>query len=249
MTNSVLLIDGVLSDAAALAAFLTRHNFSVEVETQSEHALSRILLDQPDCVVLNASTFGADGLSLCRQARSGYSGVVILIGERDDPIEEVAGLELGADDYLSKPLRARVLLARLRALLRRAERDGRFPVQSWESSTITRSDQAHSDVIELRNLRIDTAARAVYVGGLEIHLTSAEFNLLRFLVVNAGRVVSRSAIQNELRGFDFDGLDRAIDLRISRIRRKLGDNPRLPSIIKSVRGVGYLVPKEQSDTR
>ncbi|MFK7967037.1 MAG: winged helix-turn-helix domain-containing protein [Burkholderiaceae bacterium] len=244
MTNSVLLIDSDLSDAAKLAAFLTRHNFTVEVETHSDYALSRILLDQPNCVILNASAVGVDGLSLCRQARSGYSGVVILLGEFNDPIEEVAGLEMGADDYLSKPVRARVLLARLRALLRRAERDGRFPVQDWEGSTLLGENQPGPEVIELRTLRIDVAARAVQVKGQEVRLTDAEFDLLRFLAVNAGRVVSRSAIQNELRGFDFDGLDRAIDLRVSRIRRKLGDNPRLPSIIKSVRGVGYLLPKE-----
>ena len=144
----------------------------------------------------------------------------------DDDIDEVAGLETGADDYLSKPVRPRVLLARIRALLRRGE-----------SSVVSNS----VDEITTAHLVINQSSRTLTVEDATVDVTDAEFALLWLLAEHKGQVLSRDDINKNLRGLEHDGYDRSIDLRVSRLRKKIGDDSKEPKIIKSVRGQGYLL--------
>jgi two-component system OmpR family response regulator/two-component system response regulator RstA len=149
-----------------------------------------------------------------------------MLTARGDEIDEVISLEVGADDYLAKPVRPHALLARLRVHLRRME-------QATEPVAQPR--------IEIGGLTIDAGSRTVTLDGDQCELTTAEFDLLWLLAVNAGKVVARDKLYLQLHGMKYDGLDRSIDLRVSRLRRKLGDDPNHPQRIKSVRGVGYIL--------
>jgi len=147
-----------------------------------------------------------------------------MLTARGEEVDEVLGLEAGADDYLAKPVRPRALLARLRTHLRRVT-----PVEQT------------SQPIVVGSLVIDAAQRSVELDGAAVELTTAEFDLLCLLARHAGQTLSRHAIYLEIHGMKYDGLDRSIDLRISRLRKKLGDDPTHPARIKSVRGVGYML--------
>ncbi|BBI64064.1 hypothetical protein HSBAA_53700 [Vreelandella sulfidaeris] len=151
-----------------------------------------------------------------------------MLTARTDDLDQVLGLEMGADDYVPKPVQPRVLLARMRALLRRA--DGPAPDGEMR--------------LRFENLEIDNATREAWLSGERIDLTSAEFDLLWLLGRNAGRVLTREEIFNDLRGIKYDGQDRSIDVRVSRIRPKIGDDPNHPHRIKTVRSKGYLFVKD-----
>ncbi len=213
-----------------IAEFLTQNHFAVRRVARGDLAIPAILEDNPDAVVLDLNLPGADGLEVCRQVRPRYTGPIIILTARGDEVDEIVGLELGADDYIAKPVRPRVLLARLRAHMRKAVHDR----TDFEDRCLTIGD-----------LVIDAARRSTSLGGEPLQLTSAEFDLLWLLAENEGKVVSRDEIYRTLLGLPYDGTDRSIDLRVSRLRRKLGDDPAQPERIKSVRGVGYiLVPGE-----
>jgi two-component system response regulator RstA len=177
---------------------------------------------KPDLVILDIMLPGMDGLTVCRNARLTYHGPIIMLTARGEDLDEVVGLEVGADDYMKKPASPRVLLARIRTLLRRVNAP---------------PAEGPAKRLELGPLVIDSASRSVTISGREVDLTTAEFDLLRLLAENAGEPISRDRIYQDLRGIDHDGLDRSIDLRVSRLRTKLGDEG--PGLIKSVRGVGY----------
>jgi two-component system OmpR family response regulator len=179
---------------------------------------------------------GKDGFEVCRAVRSQYGGVILMLTARDEDFDQILGLELGADDYIAKPVQPRLLLARIKALLRRA------PVSSGSG---TGDNTAPSEPAELAfgRFRISQGTRSTHLGDDAIDLTTAEFDLLWLLARHAGSILSRDDLLQELRGIGFDGLDRSIDARISRLRRKLGDDPENPTRIKTVRGKGYLFSK------
>ena len=224
----------VVEDDAALAQnvvdFLTPHGFDVSIEERGDVAVKRILSDNPDAVILDVNLPGLDGISVCREVHAAYNGVIMILTARGSEIDEVIGLEVGADDYMAKPVRPRALLARLRSLLRRR---------------VAPNIESPARPITAGALVVDEAGRTVRVEGETIDLTTAEFDLLLLLAQNAGRVLSRSEIYEQIHGVKFDGIDRSIDLRISRLRKKLGDDPDKPERIKSVRGVGYILPLVQ----
>jgi DNA-binding response OmpR family regulator len=170
---------------------------------------------------------------VCKQVRERYAGPILMLTALGDEVDEVVGLELGADDYVAKPASPRKLLARVRTLLRRAG----GATDAGETGAATASERR----IELGDLVVDESSRAVTLGGAPVELTTAEFDLLWLLARHAGEVLSRDRIYEELRGIAWDGLDRSIDLRVARLRRKLGDDARHPRRIKSVRGAGYLL--------
>ena len=159
--------------------------------------------------------------------RDKYAGVIIMLTARGEEVDEVLGLEAGADDYLAKPVRPRALLARLQTHLRRT----------------VPGEQAIVPLV-VGSLVVDDGQRRVSIGGRELDLTTAEFDLLFLLAKHAGHTVSRNDLYLQLQGMKYDGLDRSIDLRISRLRRKLGDDPLRPRRIKSVRGAGYMLSAE-----
>jgi two-component system OmpR family response regulator/two-component system response regulator RstA len=178
--------------------------------------------DMPDLVVLDLMLPVKNGFDVCREVRAFYPRPILMITAGTEEADEVLGLELGADDYLSKPIRPRLLLARIKALLRRGN---------------------EKDVLRTRTFgrfRIDSRSRTVTIAGTVIAMTGNEFDVLWLLASHAGEVISRDDLVTRLRGIDYDGFDRSIDIRISRIRRKLEDDPEQPVKIKTVRGRGYL---------
>jgi DNA-binding response OmpR family regulator len=225
----LLLVEDDHELASMVADFLTENGFDVVVEHDGKKALSRIQSESFDVIVLDIGLPGMDGISICRSVRADYEGPILILTARGDEIDEVVALEVGADDYMSKPVRPHALLARLRVHLRRAGQAG--------------SDTA-STRITVDSLVIDTTNRSVTIEGGSVDLTTAEFDLLWLLAKNAGKVIPRDELYQQLHGVRYDGLDRSIDLRVSRLRKKIGDDPVQPQRIKSVRSVGYLLASQ-----
>lgn len=227
----VLIVEDDERLASLTQEYLIRNGLEVGVEMDGNRAIRRIIEDQPDMVVLDLMLPGADGLSVCREVRAqGFQQPILMLTARTEDMDQVLGLEMGADDYVAKPVQPRVLLARIRALMRR-------------------SDKTMDDLpqrLDFGELIIDNGARAVILNGETIEFTSAEYDLLWLLASNAGRILSREDIFERLRGIEYDGQDRSIDVRISRIRPKIGDDPENPRRIKTVRSKGYLFVKESS---
>ena len=224
----VLIIEDDERLAELTRDYLESNGFKVTIEGEGSRGVEQILALQPDLVILDLMLPGEDGLSICRRVRPDYAGPILMLTARTDDMDQVLGLEMGADDYVPKPVQPRVLLARMRALLRRAEV----------------ADQSGDSRLSFGNLEVDSATREAWLEGERIDLTSAEFDLLWLLASNAGRVLTREEIFNNLRGIKYDGQDRSIDVRVSRIRPKIGDDPNHPHRIKTVRSKGYLFVKE-----
>ena len=233
----ILIVEDDERLAELTREYLTNNGFRVSVEHNGAVAVERIKSEQPDLVILDLMLPGEDGLGVCRLVRPEYSGPIIMLTARTDELDQVVGLEVGADDYICKPVAPRLLLARIRALLRRTNK---LPVASDNASLQDTGDARH----HFGSLTVDNAMREAWLGDEDIELTSAEFDLLWLLASNAGRVLSREEIFSALRGIPYNGQDRSIDVRISRIRPKIGDDPDHPRRIKTVRSRGYLFVKE-----
>jgi len=219
--------------------YLESNGLVVSIESNGSVAVERIQNEQPDLVVLDLMLPGEDGLSICRRVRPRYNGPILMLTARTDDLDQVLGLEMGADDYMGKPVRPRVLLARVRALLRRVKEQGDLARQESPAQ-----EEGEPVRLVFNNLVVDRAMREAWLNDQSIDLTSAEFGLLWLLARNAGRVLSREEIFTALRGIEYDGQDRSIDVRVSRIRPKIGDDPVHPRRIKTVRSKGYLFVKE-----
>ncbi|MEW8230053.1 MAG: response regulator [Candidatus Thiodiazotropha endolucinida] len=222
----VLLVEDDVELAELVQEYLQRYEFEVSLEHRGDTAPDRVRQLNPDILVLDLNLPGRDGLDICRDLRMEFQGPIVMFTARDEDVDEIVGLELGADDYLTKPVEPRVLLARLRSLLRRFKQTG----------NTTQED----DLLDFGSLRIEASARAVSVNAEEVELSTGEFDLLWLLATQAGKVVDRDSALKTLRGFGYDGLDRSVDIGISRLRRKLGDDANHPYRIKTVRGRGYL---------
>ena len=220
----VLLIEDDVRLAREVAWFLGRNG--LEVRTLHRGELAASAANDADIVVLDWMLPGLDGLEVCRALRAAHHLPILMLTAREGDASEVRALEEGADDYLCKPVRPEVLLARIRALLRRAPSPGEL------GSTGT---------LRIGGLVVDPGRREVHHEGVELTLTDAEYALLHLLAVHAGGVVSRDALSMALCGRPHDGLDRSVDQYIARLRRKLGDSGRAPRLLKTVRGEGYLL--------
>lgn len=225
----VLLVEDDARLAALIREYLEQQGFTVMLEARGDRATARILGERPDVVVLDLMLPGCDGFEICRNVRNQYTGPILMLTARGEDIDQVVGLELGADDYVTKPVQPRVLLARLRALLRRGA-----------PNQVTSRRSLDSRDLIFGNLFIRASAREVLLDGQPIDLTGNEFEILWLLACHAGEVLSRDAMLTALRKIDYNGLDRSVDLRISRLRKKLHDNPAQPARIKTIRGKGYL---------
>lgn len=234
----VLLVEDDARLADLVGEYLTENGFEVSYEARGDTAVDRIIDEAPDLVVLDLMLPGLDGLEVCRRVRAQFGGGILMLTARGDEIDEVVGLEVGADDYLPKPVRPRLLLAHLSALLRRVKTAIAADDAAWEG---TAQPATGEDAIKVGPLAIDPRTRNATMRGEVLDLTTAEFDLLLLLAQNAGEVLTRDQIYLELRGIEYDGLDRSVDLRVTRLRRKLGDDARNPELLKSVRGVGYLL--------
>ena len=226
---NILIVEDDLRSAELLVELLATGEHEVVHAATGEQGLELLRASHFDLVVLDVMLPGRDGTSICSEIRSFSSVRVLMLSARGSAQDRIDGLRLGADDYLAKPFHAQELLARVEALFRR----GRSEVGSAGS------------VFELRGLRLDRGARSVTVDGRPVELTGAEFDILRALVERAGRVVSRERLMELARGAEFGAFDRAVDVHISNIRKKLGDSPRSPRWIRTIRGVGYQVPSSE----
>jgi len=217
--------------AALVHEFLGKHGFVVAIESSGTGAARRLKTESPDLVILDVMLPGMSGMDVCKAVRPYYPGPILMLTALDDDMDHMLGLELGADDYIIKPVVPRLLLARINAVLRRFQKT-RDPAAE---------QAAGISVLQIGGLTIDASSRQVLLRDSDIALTSAEFDLLRLLAESAGEVVSRDDVLQRVRGLEYDGLDRSIDRRISRLRKKLGDDPANPKRIKTVRGKGYIL--------
>ncbi len=204
--------------------YLQANDFQVSIEDRGDRVVARVTETRPDLIILDLMLPGKDGLTLCQQLRPSFPGPIMMLTARNEDADQILGLEFGADDYIIKPVEPRILLARIRALLRRVEA---HPNQGRQ-------------LLQFDALSIDSASRSVSLGAKPVNLSSHEFDLLWLLASQVGEVVNRDFLFQELHGRPYDGLDRTIDVRISQLRKKLGDNPDNPQRIKTVWGRGYL---------
>jgi DNA-binding response OmpR family regulator len=223
--STILLVDDEESVQKLLTYPLEREGFRVVAARDGEEALRRFAEEPVDLVVLDLMLPKLDGLEVCKRLRLGSTVPIIMLTARDDELDKVLGLELGADDYITKPFSIREFRSRVRALLRRA--------------SAPRSGEPEDEVIEEADVKIDLPRRVVEVRGREVQLTFVEFELLRVLASSPGRVFSRRQLLERLRG-DADYREpRTIDVHVRHLREKLEQDPREPELILTVRGVGY----------
>ena len=224
----IAVVDDDEDVRAAVAEYLRRNGFSVS-EAESAEALREIMASRPiDLAILDITMPGEDGLSLAREIRSlGRAGIIMLTARNDD-VDKIVGLEVGADDYVTKPYNSRELLARVKAVLRRARGD----------------DVARATLgaeVQMGKCRLNLTTHRLYDSeGVEVPLTAMEYDLLRTFAENPNRVLSRDQLLDLAHDKDMEAFDRSIDTRIARIRRKIEPDPTKPDCLRTVRGAGYL---------
>lgn len=222
--NLILLVEDDRRLAQLVKDFLESNDFQVAIEDNGNRVLRQAQNLNPALIVLDLMLPGKDGLTLCKELRPNFKGPILMLTARDSDLDQVLGLEYGADDYVIKPAEPRVLLARIRALMRR----------------YYQNDPREQESISFGELVIQPGARKVSLAGKEVVLSSHEFDLLLSLAVQAGQILSREFLFNHIYNREYDGLDRTIDVRISQLRKKLNDNPENPTRIKTIWGKGYL---------
>lgn len=252
----IILVEDDFRLAAALCTYLSRYGLSITHVDHGEVALQQIREQDPDLVLLDLMLPGMDGLSICRNLRPDYRGKILFLTASEDDMDQVAALEMGADDYVVKPVQPRVLLARIRVLLRRLEEacqavdespsetaanprpvfEGQPAMGAWQAS-----DAQPAGGMRIGELELDPVRRRGHWQGEDLRLSTQDFDLLWELATHPDEVMSREVLVKAIRGIDYDGLDRTIDNRIAGLRRKLGDDPALPGKLITVRGRGYLL--------
>jgi DNA-binding response OmpR family regulator len=223
-TPSIVLVEDDLRLSELISRYLENNGFRLTIINRGEAVVEHVRRDTPDLVILDLGLPGQDGFSICKQLRPMYSNPILILTARDNDIDHVLGLELGADDYVIKPIEPRVLMARINALLRRSKSQPTF-----ENKTL-----------RFGRLVINSVARSVSLNDQSIALSSNEFELLVYLASHAGEIQSRETLFQQLYRREYDGVDRMLDVRISHLRKKLGDEADSSERIKTIWGQGYL---------
>lgn len=212
-----------------LAATLREYGYHAQVETRGDRAEARILAERPDLVLLDLGLPGVDGLTICRRVRPQFQGAIVMLTGRRSDVDQITGLEVGADDYVLKPVDARLLIARVRSVLRRVGGGPAAPIGD-EPATL-----------EVGALRLDRTRMGARVGDADVELTAAEFRLLWTLARHVGELVHRGDLSAAALGSVGHSSERGLDVHVSRIRRKLAAVGWDAATIRSIRGVGYLL--------
>ena len=228
--NKILIVDDDREIRSLLADYLDSNGYSTVTAADGYAMATALDGNKIDLIVLDLNLPGDDGLTLCRNLRAKSATPVIMLTARSEPLDRIIGLEMGADDYLSKPFEPRELLARIRSVMRRAN----SPAQNSANDTVQR--------LKFGEWTLDITARHLLSPqGLVIALSGAEFRMLEIFLEHPNRVLNRDQLLNIMHGRDADPFDRSIDIQISRLRQKLGEDARSPQIIKTVRNGGYVL--------
>ena len=226
---TVLVVEDEASFVEALQIGLAREGFRVEVAGDGVEALERFAQVKPDIVLLDVMLPRVSGLDVCRQIRAQSSVPIIMVTAKSGEIDTVVGLEVGADDYVTKPYRIRELVARIRALLRRASGD--------TTGEVERS--ASTSTLRVGDVTLDPEAHRLTVRGQEVTVPLKEFEVLHLLLANAGRVLTREVLIDRVWGSDYVGDTKTLDVHIKRLRSKIEVDPSAPTRIVTIRGLGY----------
>ncbi len=231
--NTLVFVEDDAEVGSLIAAYLAKHDLNVIVEPRGDKSEEVIASIQPNLVLLDIMLPGKDGMSICRDLRGKYAGPIVLLTSLDSDMNHILALELGACDYILKTTPPAVLLARLRLHLRQNE-------LTQQSKGIQDSVLKMHSTLCFGSLSIDPINRSVLLAGEEVVLSTADFELLWELATHAGQIMDRDALLMNLRGVNYDGLDRSVDVAVSRLRKKLLDNAAEPYRIKTIRNKGYL---------
>jgi two-component system alkaline phosphatase synthesis response regulator PhoP len=222
VAQTILIVDDEARIVKLVRDYLERAGFDVIAARDGETALTLARVEQPDLIVLDLMLPGVDGLDICRRLRQESGVPIIMLTARVEEADRIVGLELGADDYVTKPFSPRELVARVRATLRRAN-----------------GQMGPTTILRAGDVELDTASLTAVVADQPVDLTSTEFQLLATLVRQPGRIFSREQLLEAVHGVAFEGYDRSVDSHIKNIRRKIEPDPRKPRYIQTVYGVGY----------
>jgi two-component system alkaline phosphatase synthesis response regulator PhoP len=228
MNELILVVDDEPKIVKLARDYLERSGFRVIGAAKGQEALTLTRQERPDLVVLDLNLPGMDGLDVCRKLRQESSVPIIMLTARSEEIDRLIGLELGADDYITKPFSPREMVARVKAVLRRTTGESRQP-----------------GLIRIADLEIDLNGHSVKRGGEPVTLSRTEFNLLATLAQNAGQTFTRAQLLDRLHGVAYDGYDRSIDAHIKNLRRKLEPDPAAPRYVLTVYGIGYKFSDEE----
>jgi len=220
--STILVVEDEMEIARVVRDYLSRAGFEVIVVGDADSALASVRSTRPDLLVLDLGLPGRDGLDVAREVRRRSETPIVMLTARGDEADRIVGLELGADDYVVKPFSPKELVARVRAVLRRASATGRG-----------------DEVVRVADVAIDTAKMRVTAGDRAVELTPTEFQLLLALARQPGRVFTRSQLLDAVHGVAIESYERAIDAHVKNIRRKLEPDPRAPRYVQTVHGVGY----------
>lgn len=224
----ILVVDDDPGLRELLEQYLAKQGYVVESVADGNAMKRHLAQHYADLVILDLMLPGEDGLTLARQLRAQGGQPIIMLSARGEDIDRIIGLEVGADDYLAKPFNPRELLARIRAVLRRKEDMG------------ATQQERIGEIYRFGPFNLDCKAHRLDRNGVEVALTTSEFNLLRIFVEHPNRVLSRDTLVDLIKGYERDPFDRSIDVRVTRLRRKIEDNPSAPGYIRTVWGEGYL---------
>jgi two-component system response regulator RstA len=231
--NTIVFVEDDPEVGSLIAAYLARHDIEVTLEPRGDVAEEKVLQVQPDLVLLDIMLLGKDGMTICRDLRGRWQGPIVLLTSLDSDMNHILALEMGACDYILKTTPPAVLLARLRLHLRQNE-------HSTQSKGIQAATLTPHTILRFGTLTIDPTNRSVLLAGDPVSLSTADFELLWELATHAGHIMDRDALLKNLRGVSYDGMDRSVDVAISRLRKKLLDNATEPYRIKTIRNKGYL---------
>ena len=236
MSQKILVVDDEQSIVTLLKYNLETAGYIVEVAYDGEEALKKVETEQPELIVLDVMLPKKDGIEVCKTIRSDKNLVpILMLTAKDDEFDRVLGLELGADDYMTKPFSPREVVARVKAILRRSQ----------FVNEIEKEDVDDEDII-IGSIRIRPEFFEVYKEEELLELTPKEFELLLYLIERQGRVITREHMLNSVWNYEFAGDSRIVDVHISHLRDKLEENPKQPKLIKTVRGLGYKLERPKA---